>query len=804
MKRTALNCILSTALVGAIFSPFFAQAQYQNQEQGQQQGDPPARVARLTYEQGAVSLQTAGADQWTDPGKNYPLTSGDRVYADNGARAEIQTGQTVVRLSSATDLTITNLTEQLTQLGLAQGTVRLRTYGIDPQATVELDTPNGAITVVRPGDIRVDSYTGDGGTVVTVNTGAVQVSGPSLSQEISPGQSVRLTGDNPVQLTNVGMPRYDDFDRFSIDRDRRILNSQSARYVSRDVVGYDDLDESGSWNTTYETGPVWYPNDVPVGWAPYHDGHWAYVQPWGWTWVDNAPWGFAPFHYGRWSYYGNRWGWVPGPVAVVPVYSPALVVFVGGIGIGFGGGGVSAWFPLGVGEPYVPWYHCSPRYVRQVNVTNINITNIHNTTVVNNYNTFINNTRNVTNVNNINVANIHYAHQQTAVTAVPARDFAAGRPVAQSAVKVDPAQLRQATVVRQGPVAVKPMQAALVRPVSHAAPPVAVARPVVLTKAGPAVALPNARPMAKMPARLGDVRPGQQNQPVQQTQAVQPGNHSVRPVTAGARPGQPTATQPVNQQPHLGQVGQPGQPAVVGRAPAPVNNNAPQPLITRNPEQVTASPNVNRLPLPNHNGGNAPVNNVQNNGQNVQSNGQRPQYQPLSQPQNQHTVPLQQRQAPVTAPQNQTQVRPQYQPQQQQQHPAQEQTAVRPQYQPPQHPAPVQQYNPQNQRSVPTPEVRAVPVPQNQARPQYEPQHPAQAAPAEQYHPQQQHPAPEPRVTQERPVPPPQAYSRPAPQPQYHPAPQQQAQQYHAQPPQSRPEPHPAPQQQHDGKPSGR
>src|SRR5258705_12265574 len=186
MKRTALNWIFSAALIGAIFSPSLGQAQYQDQGpyqdqgQGQQQGDPPARVARLTYEQGAVSLQTSGADQWSDPGKNYPLTSGDRIYADNGARAEIQTGQTAVRLSSGTDLTITNLTDQLTQFGLAQGTVRLRTYGIDPQATVELATPSGAITVVRPCRITEDS-TGNG-QMVPLSPAALPGGRPQLSQ----------------------------------------------------------------------------------------------------------------------------------------------------------------------------------------------------------------------------------------------------------------------------------------------------------------------------------------------------------------------------------------------------------------------------------------------------------------------------------------------------------------------------------------------------------------------------------------------------------------------------------------------
>src|SRR5439155_1303456 len=81
-------------------------------------------------------------------------------------------------------------------------------------------------------------------------------------------------------------------------RDRRWDDARSARYVSRDVIGYEDLDDNGDWRDTPEYGAVWVPRRVVAGWAPYRYGHWAWVEPWGWTWIDDAPWGFAPFHYG--------------------------------------------------------------------------------------------------------------------------------------------------------------------------------------------------------------------------------------------------------------------------------------------------------------------------------------------------------------------------------------------------------------------------------------------------------------------------------------------------------------------------
>ena len=77
-------------------------------------------------------------------------------------------------------------------------------------------------------------------------------------------------------------------------------------------------------------GALWIPRSVATGWVPYRLGHWVWVHPWGWTWVDHAPWGFAPFHYGRWVFVRARWCWVPGPRRIRAVYAPALVVFVGG------------------------------------------------------------------------------------------------------------------------------------------------------------------------------------------------------------------------------------------------------------------------------------------------------------------------------------------------------------------------------------------------------------------------------------------------------------------------------------------
>ena len=450
------------------------------------------------------------------------MISGDRLFCDQQAQAEISTGTTALRLWQNTDVTLTNLTNQFEQIGLATGSIRVRVYSINPGATVEVDTPNGAAVISQPGDYRFDAQPGsDASSDAVVNAGTVQITGPNgFNQEVTGGQAVQMTGTSPIQLTSISLPTFDALDQWSIDRDHDVLNSQSAQYVNPETPGSSDLDANGAWTPTPDYGPVWTPTTVAAGWAPYSVGYWAYVSPWGYTWIDAAPWGYAPFHYGRWVFYRSRWGWVPGPRPIAPVYSPALVAWAGGprVTVGYGVG-VAAWFPLGVGEPFVPWYHASPYYTRQVNVTNVNVTYIHNTTVVNNYNNFIANTRTVSSVNQLNTTNIQYANRAQ-ITAIPETAMTTGRTVAHSAVRLTPAAQQQLATapVHYAPSAPAPQQPLLAARTNVNAP---AAHPTLVTTHGLAPATPAANPpqpqtaearMATNPAR-SEYQPRPYNSP---------------------------------------------------------------------------------------------------------------------------------------------------------------------------------------------------------------------------------------------------------------------------------------------------
>lgn len=362
--------------------------------------DPPSRVARLNLIEGpSVSMQPAGSDQWVPAVINRPFTVGDYIYADVDSRAELHFDAGVLRLGVLSSFGFLNFDDGTAQISLVQGSLNLHIRRLSPDDVMEVDTPNAAVSITAPGDYRIDVNPNDQTSFVVVRSGSANITGGGDGFSMQDGQSAQLSGTDVLAYNVAGLPDPDVFDQFCFNRDSK-ERAFHPRYVSADMVGAEDLDQNGAWTQQAGYGAVWYPTTVADGWAPYRYGHWAWIEPWGWTWVDDAPWGFAPFHYGRWAFVRGRWGWIPGPVgvgvgvAVRPVYAPALVAFFGGggfsVGISLGGGPSLGWVPLGPGEYFTPAYHVSPAYFNQVNVSNtviqknVNITNIYNVTYVNN------------------------------------------------------------------------------------------------------------------------------------------------------------------------------------------------------------------------------------------------------------------------------------------------------------------------------------------------------------------------------------------------------------------------------------
>ena len=571
--------------------------------------DPPGRVARIRYLQGSVSFQPAGESDWVSAVTNRPMTTGDQLWADAGSRAEVQIGSAIIRVDANTGFSFLNLDDRTVQIQLTEGTLNLRVQRLGRDEVFEVDTPNQAFSVTRPGQYRVEAGTDGNSSMVIVRQGQGEVTGGGRTYDVQSGQSGTFTGTDSVDgyVSAAGDP--DDFDNWGQSRDRQYDGSQSARYVSHDVVGYEDLDNNGTWRSDPTYGSVWTPTSVQAGWAPYHNGHWVWIAPWGWTWVDDAPWGYAPFHYGRWVSIRGNWGWVPGPMNDQPVYAPALVAFIGGAnfgvavsvgGGGYGGGDVG-WFPLGPREVYVPGYNTSRGYVDRVNTSN---TNVSNTTITNVYN------NQVTNNNSNNVTYVNRA-VPGAVTAVPQNAFRSSAPVARAAVPVNEKQIAAAPVVSRAVVA--PSRDSVLgtsAPTANrvARPPEAVVnRPVVAKTTPPPPPVPFARQQQELAKHPG------QPLAVHEVQSLRPANAAAaQPLVKQAPPGKPAtlstsrpvnppavgnSRQPANQPPQTVPTNRPGN-APVANAPANRPPNAPPNVPVANvPANKPTSPPVAVAPV---------------------------------------------------------------------------------------------------------------------------------------------------------------------------------------------------------------
>ncbi|MBX3618444.1 MAG: hypothetical protein KF891_00415 [Rhizobacter sp.] len=420
--------------------------------------DPPGRVGRLAELNGQVWLYAPDSNEWIEAVRNRPVTTGDRLSTEADGRAEVRIGSTVLRLAPGSELEVLQLDDDHVSLQLHGGSVSARLRTREAADEFSLRTDEGRFRTEQAGRYRFDRV--DDTSSATVQDGQALYESEGTELAVQPGQRIEFWKDRGVPQYSITEPRRDDFSNWVASLDARDARGVSTRYVSPEMTGVEDLDRYGRWEPQTEYGAVWIPRTVVAGWAPYRMGHWAWVRPWGWTWVDDAPWGFAPFHYGRWVWYRNAWCWAPGRYVARPVYAPALVAWVGGsnvsVSVTVGSAPTVGWFPLGPREVYVPGYHVSPRYVRNVNVTHVtNITNV--TTIINNPGKVMAGTRYV----NRGLPN--------AVTVVPSQVVERRQPVAPAFRPVNDRMLRDIRRERpraEAPVVAPPRPVVGARPVS--------------------------------------------------------------------------------------------------------------------------------------------------------------------------------------------------------------------------------------------------------------------------------------------------------------------------------------------------
>ncbi len=331
------------------------------------QADPPSRVARLNNIEGNVSFLPAGSDEWLDAVRNRPFITGDRLWNDTNGFSQLQLGGAKLCIGPNTNINVLNLDNNIAQFQLTEGSLNLEVNSLKNKQTYEIDTPNVAFSVQKPGTYRVDVDKSGDATIVQIAKGQGEVYGDNSSYIINNNQAYRFTGTDLNYDANFqGLPQ-NELDQWC-NKNKNTPRATTTRYVSQDVIGYEDLESAGTWEEVAEYGQAWSPNNVDPDWAPYSNGHWAWIEPWGWNWIGQEDWGFAPYHYGRWVHH-NKWYWLPyGDEGAV--YAPALVAFIGavaGYGLASHWGNNVAWFPLGPGDIYRPPYAVSYQYFTHIN-----------------------------------------------------------------------------------------------------------------------------------------------------------------------------------------------------------------------------------------------------------------------------------------------------------------------------------------------------------------------------------------------------------------------------------------------------
>jgi hypothetical protein len=448
--------------------------------------DPPGRAARVSYLEGSVSLEPAGLSEWAAAELNRPLTTGDQLWTDQGSVAELDIGAAVLRLGPTTAFSFLGLDDNSVQIQLGTGTLVVRVWDLSGDQSYEIDTPNLAVTLQQPGVYRIEAAPAGDVTVVKVTDGAALATSARDSVPVTTQQMLTFSGTEAPSYLAATLPAPDDLDEWSFTRDRQEEESPSRQYVAEDVAGADALDDNGRWQSTPDYGYVWTPVVVAAGWVPYRFGHWAWIAPWGWSWIDDAPWGYAPFHYGRWVFWHSAWCWVPGPRAVRPVYAPALVAWASGPP-GRPGPGSVAWFALGPHEVYAPAYRVSGAYLRSVNLAN---TTVPNAGAINS-------------VYDNRAGSVHYLNGTlAAVTAVAPSAFTSGARLTGHTVPLTAAALGGMTVSAAAPAIVPLRQSALGAGAGRraATPPAVFTNRTVLARRTPP------RPAASFDAQLAALR----------------------------------------------------------------------------------------------------------------------------------------------------------------------------------------------------------------------------------------------------------------------------------------------------------
>lgn len=284
------------------------------------------RVARISFLRGDVRIRRAGSQDWEQADLNLPVVEGDDIATDANGRCEIQfNSSTHMRLAANSVLKLTGLKDNGIAVSLPQGTLSLRVSEFDKSRSYfEIDAPRTTVSVERAGNYRIDAgeIDNDEVRISVTQDGEARVYSDNSGFTLRSGRraTLAIAGNYAGEWQTADAGSYlDAFDKWSLDRDEAVAkllrDAHYDKYYDRDMYGAEDLSDYGEWIHTRTYGYVWRPFPAATGfyrnWSPYRYGHWRWVPPYGWTWINDEPWGWATYHYGRWVWADGNWLWSP-------------------------------------------------------------------------------------------------------------------------------------------------------------------------------------------------------------------------------------------------------------------------------------------------------------------------------------------------------------------------------------------------------------------------------------------------------------------------------------------------------------
>ena len=314
-----------------------------------------ARVVRLSYLSGTVTLKRPGSAEDEPAMLNTPLQEGFEISTSGASYAEVEfeNGSTA-RIGEHSKLLFHQLAlgadgNKLNGLTFEQG---YATFHFVPERNSPLQhEENGAIsfepdnkdiyhvkvadaTVTADAKCEFRTDLDQGRYRVEVFTGSVKLSTTTKSIKLGEGKVLENSAAGTETAFNVtGAIVKDDWDRWTEARDKQALLTAKDEPVPPNGprYGWGELGAYGEWVSLPGSRFGWSPYSR-TGWSPYTYGRWEWYPGLGWTWISSDPWGWLTDHCGAWDFDASfGWYWM-NPMFGCGLWEPSLVDWYGGPG----------------------------------------------------------------------------------------------------------------------------------------------------------------------------------------------------------------------------------------------------------------------------------------------------------------------------------------------------------------------------------------------------------------------------------------------------------------------------------------